>query len=233
MNPEESSMSSLADLSLKDLPPDKEWAQGLLLNDEWANYLTHSLAFLLSFVGLFFLLRTPLQNGDLWKFLILGIYCTSSLVMYAASTIYHYLRNPLLKKRFRIFDHCAIYLFIAGTYTPFTLLLMKDEGGLALFGIIWGMTSVGIAFKLFFTHRFNGLSVLIYLTMGWLVIAAADTLFKLLHIHGVYWLFAGGMCYTLGIVFYLLDKRRFFHAIWHLFTLAGSFCHYICILVYL
>lgn len=217
----------------QNLSSQNEWTHGILLNDEWANYLTHALALFLSILGGYFLLKLPLENGDHWKFIIFGIYAASLILMYATSTIYHYLRNPFLKKRFRMLDHCAIYLFIAGSYTPFTLILLRDDGGIALFSIIWSMTCMGIVFKVFFTHRFKVLSVLFYLSMGWLVIFAAESLFERLPINGIYWLFAGGFCYTLGIVFYLLDRKRFFHAIWHLFTLSGSACHYVCIFFYL
>lgn len=214
-------------------PKGQAWEQGLLLNDEWANYATHGLAFLLSLAGLFFLLKMPWQTGDQEKLFILGTYALSCLLMYMTSTLYHYLKNPLLKKKFRVFDHCAIYVFIAGSYTPFTLLLMKEEGGLTLFSVIWAMTLLGIVFKTFFIHRFQILSVLVYVAMGWLVIFSIDTLFRLLPTSGFYLLFAGGIFYTVGITFYALDHRRFFHAIWHLFTLSGSVCHYFCIYLYL
>jgi len=211
----------------------EEWSQGLLLNDEWANYLTHGLAFLLSLIGLFFIIKTPLASKDYSKLIIMGVYALTLVLMYGASTLYHYFENPLLKKKFRILDHCAIYLFIAGSYTPFTLILMKDEGGLTLFSLIWSMTFFGIFFKVFFIHRFKMLSVIFYLMMGWIVIFSIQTFFEKLHTNGLYLLIAGGLFYTTGVAFYLLDKRRFFHAIWHLFTFAGSGCHYFCIFLYL
>lgn len=219
--------------SLKKLTSTDEWQQGLLLNDEWANYLTHGLAFLLSIFAGYFLLKIPFETSDPIKLPVFSVYAASLILMYGTSTIYHYLQSPILKKRFRMLDHCAIYLFIAGSYTPFTLILMKEDGGFLLFSVIWGMTILGIAFKIFFRYRFKALSVLFYLSMGWLVIFSADALFARLHINGIYWLVAGGFCYTTGIIFYLLDRKRFFHAIWHLFTISGSACHYLCILYYI
>lgn len=210
-----------------------EWTQGIALNDEWANYITHGFALFLSLFGWYFLLQNPLQDGDLWKSSIFGIYGASLVLMYAISTLYHYLKNPSLKKKFRVVDHCAIYLFIAGSYTPFTLVLLFDEGGPALFGIIWAMACIGITFKIFFTHRFKALSLLFYLSMGWLVMFMMDALIANLPAQAIYLLVAGGLCYTAGIIFYVLDSRRFFHAIWHIFVLSGSACHYICIFLYL
>jgi hemolysin III len=227
------SSSSTAPKSKARFSYENEWQQAFFLNDEWANYLTHGFALLLSILGGYFLIKLPFSNGDFSKMIIFGVYAITLILMYGTSTIYHYLHDPTLKKRFRLLDHCAIYLFIAGSYTPFTLILMKEDNGLLLFSIIWGMTCLGIAFKVFFNNRFKILSVLFYVTMGWLVIFSTESLFARLHMNGIYWLFAGGLCYTTGVIFYLLDRKRFFHAIWHLFTLSGSICHYICILFYI
>lgn len=218
---------------VKALPSEEEWVQGLLLGDEWANYLTHGLGLILSFVGLFVLLITPMQSGDHLKMIILGVYGASLILLYAASTIYHAARTPKVKRIFRTVDHCAIYLLIAGSYTPFTMLVLGGFWGWTLFAIVWGLAVLGIAFKIFFRHRFKLLSTFIYLFMGWLVVIAAEPLFNSLHIAGLYWLLAGGLSYTAGVVFYALDKRRFYHAIWHLFVLGGSVCHYLAVLFYI
>jgi hemolysin III len=130
-------------------------------------------------------------------------------------------------------DHCAIYLLIAGSYTPFTLLLLKESWGWALFNIVWVLAGVGILFKIFFTHRFKILSTLIYLMMGWMVVVAAEPLMSRLPYEGLCWLIMGGLFYTIGVIFFVLDSRRFFHAIWHLFVMGGSVCHYFAILFYL
>jgi len=202
------------------------------LPDEWANYLTHGFAFLLSLVGLFFITQAALVENNLTRAAIMGSYALSLVLLYGASTLYHYSETPNWKKKLRIADHCAIYLFIAGSYTPFTLLLMGDQGGVTLFSIIWVMAFSGIFFKIFFIHRFQFLSVIFYLSMGWMVIFSMQTFFEKLPSSGLYLLIAGGLFYTIGVIFYLLDKRPYFHAIWHLFTLGGSLCHYFCIFLY-
>ncbi len=213
--------------------PVEEWMQGLRLGDEWANCLTHGFGLLLSMVGLFLLVFVPLREGDHWKLINFALYGVTLVLLYGASTLYHSFRKPHLKKIFRTVDHCAIYLLIAGSDTPFTMLLLEGAWGWTLFGIVWALAFAGIIFKVFFTHRFQILSTLIYLGMGWLVVIAANPLMESLHPNGLYWLFAGGFCYTGGVIFFALDKRRFFHAIWHLFVLGGSICHYCAIFLYL
>jgi hemolysin III len=231
---------SLQDLSLeerllrvKHLSSEDEWIQGMLLDDEWANSLTHGLGFILSCIGLILLMMTPFQEGNHWKLLNFGVYGLSLVLLYAASTLYHAVRRPILKRAFRTVDHCAIYLLIAGTYTPFTMLLLKGVWGWTLFGIVWSLAFAGIIFKIFFRHQFKVLSTCIYLFMGWLVVAAIEPLFNSFHYAGLFWLFGGGVSYTIGVIFYVLDKRRFYHAIWHLFVLGGSTCHYLAVFLYL
>lgn len=218
---------------VKNLSSEEEWAQGMLLGDEWANSVTHGLGFILSFIGLIFLTLTPFYEGDYWKLLSYGIYSVSLLLLYAASTLYHAVRSPVLKRFLRTVDHCAIYLLIAGSYTPFTMLVLEGVWGWTLFGIVWSLACLGILFKVFFRHRFKVLSTAIYLFMGWLIVIAVEPLSSRLHSGGLYWLMAGGLSYTLGVIFYILDKRRFFHAIWHLFVLNGSVCHYLAVFLYL
>lgn len=217
---------------VKNLKPDEEWAQALLLGDEWANYLTHGLGFVLSILGLALLIQNPFQESDYWRLLNFIIYGGSLILLYAASTCYHAAKQPKLKKTFRTLDHCAIYLLIAGSYTPLTLLTLGGTWGIALFSIVWTLAFLGITLKIFFKHRFQMLSTVLYLLMGWLVIIAAEPMMERFHPEGLYWLLAGGLSYTVGVVFYILDKRRFFHAIWHLFVLAGSFCHYLAVFLY-
>lgn len=212
---------------------EEEWVQGMLLGDEWANSLTHGFGLILSLIGMIILLLTPMQDGDYWKMVNLGVYGFSLILLYAASTLYHIAKDPQFKRFLRTADHCAIYLLIAGSYTPFTMLILGGAWGWTLFTIVWGLAFIGIVFKVFFGHRFKLLSTSIYLFMGWLVVVAAEPLINALHIEGLYWLAAGGLCYTGGVIFYLKDKRRFYHAIWHLFVLAGSACHYIAVLLYI
>jgi hemolysin III len=215
------------------LPEEEKWAQGLLLGDEWANSLTHGIGLILSIIGFIFLIANPLQAEDHWKLLNFAVYGGSLILLYAASTCYHAIKRPQLKKVLRLVDHCAIYLLIAGTYTPFTIFVLEGVWGWTLFTIVWGLACLGITFKTLFKHRFSALSTTVYLLMGWMVIIAAEPLMSRFHISGLCWVLAGGLCYTLGVIFYILDKRRFYHAIWHLFVLVGSFCHYCAIFFYI
>lgn len=218
---------------IKNLDWEEEWACAFLLGDEWANCLTHAIGLVLSFIGLILLIQSPVRENDYWRLLNFTIYGGSLITLYAASTCYHAVRRPKLKRLFRIIDHCAIYVLIAGSYTPFTMLLLGGIWGWTLFSIIWSLAVLGIFMKLFYMHRFKILSTSLYLFMGWLVIIAVEPLMERFHSAGLYWLLAGGLCYTFGIIFFALDKRRFYHAIWHLFVLGGSICHYVAILFYL
>lgn len=218
---------------VKTLKSNEDWAQAVLLGDEWANCLTHSFGLILSIIGFIFLIHYPLQENDYWKLLNFSVYGTSLILLYAASSCYHGLPISNLKKVFQTLDHCAIYLLIAGSYTPFTMLALGGIWGWVLFGIVWSFAGVGIILKTFFRHRFKIISMSLYLLMGWLIVIAAEPLVERLHPLGLNWLIAGGIFYTGGVIFYVLDKRRFFHAIWHLFVLTGSVCHYFAILLYL
>ncbi len=220
-------------IRVKNLSSDEEWAQGLLLRDEWANYLTHGMGFILSLIGFILLMETPFQEKDHWRLLNFAVYGGSLILLYAASTFYHAVKRPKLKRLFRTVDHCAIYLLIAGSYTPFTMLVLGGVWGWMLFGTIWSLAALGIFLKIFFQHRFKILSLSLYLFMGWLVVIAIEPLIERLHTQGLYWVLAGGICYSVGVVFYALDKRRFYHAIWHLFVLGGSICHYYAVFFYL
>ena len=214
------------------LSHEEGWVQGLLLGDEWANSLTHGFGLFLSFIGMFLLLLTPIHEGNHLKIIIFGVYGLTLILLYAASTIYHFVESPRLKQIFRTVDHCAIYLLIAGSYTPFTILLLQGTWGWSLFTTIWILAFLGIIFTVFFRHRFKILSTTIYLIMGWMVLFAAGPLMDSLHHNGFYWLIGGGFCYTAGVLFYVMDKRRFYHAIWHLFVLLGSICHFLAIFFY-
>lgn len=220
-------------IKAKHLHSHEQWQQGLLLGDEWANSLTHGIGFILSCIGLLLLILASFQDENNERLMIFAVYGGSLILLYAVSTLYHLVRTPKIKKLLRTVDHCAIYLLIAGSYTPFTMLLLRGGWGWMLFSIIWSLALIGIIFKVFFRHRFELLSTLIYLFMGWLVVIAAEPLISRFHAGGLYLLVAGGLCYTIGVIFYALDKRRFYHAIWHLFVLGGSICHYLAILFYL
>lgn len=215
------------------LSHEDECLQGLRLGDEWANSLTHGVGLLFSLIGLIFLLIPPFQDGNDFKLAVFGVYGGTLVLLYGASTLYHAVRQPMLKRILRTVDHCAIYLLIAGSYTPFTMLLLEGLWGWVLFGTIWSLAFLGILFKVCFRHRFNMLSTSIYLFMGWLVVVAAEQFINHFHTAGLCWLIAGGLSYTVGVIFFVLDHRRFYHAIWHMFVLGGSTCHYFAVFWYL
>lgn len=204
------------------------WALG----DEWANALTHGLGLFLSLIGFFFLIQIPLNNNDHWKLFSFTIYGMSLIILYGASTLYHSFRNKRLKYLFRLIDHCAIYLLIAGSYTPFMLISLKGPWGWTLFTIVWLLAILGIIFKLFFIGRFNRISTAFYLLMGWLAVIAIEPLINNLPLEALYWILAGGLCYTAGVIFFALDRFPFYHAVWHLFVLGGSACHYLAVCFY-
>jgi hemolysin III len=162
-----------------------------------------------------------------------SVFAVTLVLVYLCSTLYHSLVRTRARHLFHILDHSAIYLLIAGTYTPFTLVSLRGPWGWTLFGIEWGLAVAGVVFKSLAVGRFAVASALVYLAQGWLVVVAAGPLLHALGWHGVLWLAAGGLAYTLGIVFFALDHRRGFHALWHLFVLAGSTAHYFAILFYI
>ena len=201
--------------------------------EEWANTLTHALGALLSLLGLGFLLAKtldPANTGiDPFQVVSVSIFGLSLITLYGASTLYHAARCPVKKNTFKIWDHCAIYLLIAGTYTPYLLVSMRASVGWMFIVTIWSIALAGICLKLKFGHRFKMLRVATYLLMGWLVVLSLDELSASVSTAGLYLLIAGGLAYTLGVFFYLNERIRYSHAIWHVFVLAGSSCHYFSI----
>ena len=198
--------------------------------EELANALTHGLGALAALVGGGVLVTLAALHGDGWQLGAAIVFASSLLLLYVASTLYHASRHPLARARLKVFDHCAIYLLIAGTYTPFTLIGLRGELGRNLFIAIWALALAGIVFKLFFTGRFKLVSTLIYIAMGWLVVLAIKPVMAALDAWTFGWLLAGGLAYTLGTVFYHRPGLRYSHAIWHLFVVTGSVCHYIAVL---
>lgn len=201
--------------------------------EEKINIFSHGLGFVLSLIALVLMLFFPQKEGDSIYFISVSIFGASLLILYAASTIYHRTSEPKLRSRLRIVDHAAIYVLIAGTYTPFTLITLKGSTGWVLFGMVWGMALVGIILKLFFTGKFTIVSTLMYIGMGWLIIFAINPFIEALPREGLYWLFAGGAFYTIGAIFYAFKKLNFTHAIFHIFVLIGSFCHFMAIYFYI
>ncbi|MHB1246583.1 MAG: PAQR family membrane homeostasis protein TrhA [Sulfuriferula sp.] len=199
---------------------------------ERLNSYSHLLGALLATGGTVILIVLAAQQGNPWKIVSFSVYGTMLLSLYLFSTLYHSLRGRA-KNVFRKLDHYAIYLLIAGTYTPFTLVTLRGAWGWSLFGVIWGMALLGIVVDSLPWGKRRILPVVIYLAMGWLVLIARGPLLNALPAGGFAWLLAGGVFYTVGIVFYALERWiKHGHGIWHLFVLAGSACHYFAILFY-
>ncbi len=199
------------------------------MGEEIANSVTHGIGVGLSVAGMTILVVLAAIYGDVWRVVSFSIYGSSLVILYLASTLYHSFQNPRLKRIFRILDHAAIYVLIAGTYTPFTLVSLRGPLGWTLFGVVWGMALVGIAFKTVFIGRYEVVATAAYVLMGWLcVIAFKDMLVKVPP-GGLTFLFAGGIVYTIGVIFFAWEKLPYNHAIWHLFVLGGSICHFFAI----
>lgn len=200
--------------------------------EEVANSITHGLGLALAVAGLVILVVFASLRKDPWAIVSCSIYGTTIVLNYLASTLYHSAKPTGSKRLMRVLDHSAIYLLIAGTYTPFALVNLRGPWGWSLFGTVWGIALVGILFKTFFTGRFPILSGLIYLAMGWIVVVAIKPVMAALPRWGLIWLAAGGLAYTAGMLFFAFDKKvRYFHAIWHIFVLAGSVFHFFAVLV--
>jgi hemolysin III len=168
-------------------------------------------------------------RSDLWQVLATSVFTASLVLLYSASTAYHAVRTPRARRRLQVLDHCAIFVLIAGSYTPFLLGGMRGPLGWTLFGVIWGLAAAGVVFKLFFTGRMRRLSTFIYLAMGWLAVVAIVPMLQTLGAATLGWLVAGGIAYTAGTPFYHRDHLPYAHAVWHLFVLAGSALHGIAV----
>ncbi len=200
--------------------------------EEVMNAVTHGIGTVLAIIGLVLLTIFAYLYGEIWHILSFSIYGMTLVLLYLASTLYHSFSNERLKYRFKILDHCAIYLLIAGTYTPFTLVPLHGVLGWTVFGIVWGLAILGIVLKVFFIGRFKVISTMCYLFMGWMMLLAIKPLIATVAAGGVMWLIVGGLFYTLGTVFYLWSKLPYHHAIWHLFVLAGSISHFVAVFFY-
>ena len=198
--------------------------------EEIANAITHGIGLLLSIAGFVVLLVLAALRGTAWHIVACSIYGATLICLYTASTLYHAVISPRVKRALRIFDHSAIYLLIAGTYTPFLLVSLRGPWGWSLFGVIWGLALVGVLFKFWFVERFAILSTAVYIAMGWLVVIAAKPVITHLPLTAIIWLLAGGLAYTRGVIFFAAKRIPYSHAIWHLFVLAGSICHYFAVL---
>lgn len=198
-------------------------------HEEAANALTHGLAAVAALAGASVLIALAAAWGDAWQLAGAIVFGLCLLLLYLASTLYHTVRHPVAKARMKVFDHCAIYLLIAGTYTPFTLIALRGPWGWGLFAAVWALAIAGIVFKLFYAGRFRLLSTALYVAMGWIVLVALRPLLASVDAWTFGWLLAGGVLYTLGTVFYHRPSLPYSHAIWHLFVVAGSACHYVAV----
>lgn len=197
--------------------------------EEIANAITHGIGVPASIVALVVLVVLAARGGEAREVVGVSIFGATLCTLYLASTLYHCARNPRIKARLKVFDHSAIYLLIAGSYTPFMIGALGGAWGWSLLGVIWGLAVVGIGFKLVFTGRFRLLSTLVYIAMGWLAVIAAGPLWRTLEPAALFWLVAGGIVYTAGTPMYQAARFRYSHALWHLFVLGGSVCHAIAI----
>lgn len=200
--------------------------------EEVANALTHGTGLALSLVGLPILVLVAARHGDVRQVVACSIFATTLVLLYAASTAYHAVSGERAKQLLRVVDHVAIYLLIAGTYTPFIFGLLRGVLSWTLLGVVWGLAIVGILYKTLLGFRFPRLSTMLYVGMGWLAVVAVPPLARAMPPAGLAWLIAGGLCYTVGVVFYVRGHRPYRHAVWHLFVLAGSACHYAAVLGY-
>jgi len=200
--------------------------------EERVNILSHALGLVLSVVALYFLILKAMANGsprDIVSFAVFGI---SLILLYLTSTLYHATADPRRRKRLRVVDHAMIFVLIAGSYTPLALITLNGSVGWTLFGASWGVAITGITLKIFFTGRFEVLSTIMYVGMGWMAMFAIKPLMRELAPEGLYWLLAGGLAYTVGAILYAIKKIHFNHAIFHVFVLAGSACHFMTVFFY-
>lgn len=200
--------------------------------EEKINIISHTIGLILSIVALILLVTHANLHGDLWHIVSFSIFGASLIILYAASTFYHSAKKSELRNRLKIIDHASIYVLIAGTYTPFTLVTLNGTIGWVIFGTSWGLALTGIILKLFFTGKYNLISTIMYVLMGWVIVFAIKPLINNLPLEGLLWLFAGGISYTIGAILYSIKKIKFSHAIFHMFVLIGSFCHFMSVFFY-
>jgi hemolysin III len=200
--------------------------------EEIANGVSHASAFLAAIAFSPVLIVSALRRGGAAGVVGVSIFASTMLLLYATSTLYHLLPRNKAKEVFHILDHSAIFLLIAGSYTPFTLGVLRGAWGWTLFGLVWGIALVGVALKAIGGVKYQRLSLVLYLAMGWLVMIAVKPLWLNMSRWGLFWLLAGGLAYTAGVGFYAAKRIRYAHFVWHLFVMAGTACHFVAILKY-
>jgi hemolysin III len=201
------------------------------LGDILANAITHGVGAILAVVGAVYLIAASTQ-GSVRLVVSCSVFASTMVLVYLCSTLYHSLVRTRARHVFHVLDHSSIYLLIAGTYTPFTLISLHGPLGWSIFGVEWSLAVAGVIFKSFAVDRFQVASALVYLFQGWFIVIVGLPLLHAIGWHGILWMGAGGLAYTLGIVFFALDRLSYFHATWHIFVLAGSVFHYFAILFY-
>jgi hemolysin III len=200
--------------------------------EEKLNIWSHAFGIFLSIIALVLLIIKAVQQDNIWMMISFPIFGVSLILLYLASTLYHASKEPQKRFKLKVFDHAAIYVLIAGSYTPFTLVSLNGETGWLIFSMVWVMAFTGIILKLFFTGKFKIVSTSMYVLMGWLIVFYFQDLTASLHEKGVFYLILGGVLYTIGAILYSIKKIKFNHAIFHFFVLAGSFCHFLSIYLY-
>ncbi|MCU0444800.1 MAG: hemolysin III family protein [Microscillaceae bacterium] len=204
------------------------------ITEEWFNTISHGITALTAIGGLVVLIVMSVYSTRDWALFSALFYGISLVLLYSASAIYHGVQHQKAKRILMIMDHCAIFLLIAGTYTPILLMVIGGTWGWTVFGIQWGMALLGIVLKMFYAGRYEAISLTMYALMGWAIVFKINYLYQVLPLEGFGLLVAGGLAYTAGIVFYVLDHRVYFaHFIWHLFVLAGSLLHYLLMVMYI
>lgn len=202
------------------------------LGEEIANSITHGIGAVLSIAGLILLLLSASVYGDIWRTISVIIYGSSLVLLYLCSALYHGVQRPKIKRVLRILDHAAIYVLIAGSYTPFALVTMRGPLGWTILGIMWALALLGILFKVWFIGRFEVMATIGYILMSWICLIAFKQLVAGLGLDGMLWLIFGGAAYMIGVIFYAWQKLPYNHAIWHLFVLGGSTCHFFAVLLH-
>lgn len=200
--------------------------------EEIANSITHGIGVILSIAALVILIVYSSLNGNVWHIVSFTIFGITMVMLYTSSTMLHSLPKGKAKDVFEVLDHSSIYFFIAGSYTPYLLVVIQGAKGWTFFGIIWGLAIAGTVFKAFFVKKFLFFSTLLYILMGWLIIFLWNPLVESLHPNGIMLLVIGGICYTVGAVFYVWRAFTYHHALWHLFVLAGTIAHFFSVLLY-
>ena len=205
---------------------------GYSIAEEVAHSITHGIGLLLSLAGLAIPVVNSSYYGDAWHIVSSSVYGATLVLLYSASTLYHAITVPNVKKILQKVDHAAIYLLIAGTYTPFTLVNLRGGWGWTLFGMVWSIAIAGMIMELIVQRRYKSISIGLYLGLGWLVMIAIGPVIDNVAPGGIVLLLAGGLCYSLGVVFYVWKSLLYHHAVWHLFVLAGSALHFFAVLLY-